>query len=243
MEADTFAFWEEFARVPGGAVGRIGGATWYRTGLAYPSYNGVLGAGCDVEAMLERVRLWGVPARWLIGTGSAGAIEDEFRARGFTLTDEYPAMVARLADLPDPDRDGVTVEAVEHDSQRREWTDVLNDAFGFTGDVATLVSAAHTWPAEHERDRVYMLLRRDGVAVATTMLHTPCGVAGIYGVTVRRAHRRQGLGALATLVAARAGAERGATTAMLQATKEGYPVYENLGFRTISAFQSWQIPL
>ena len=77
--------------------------------------------------------------------------------------------------------------------------------------------------------------------MATTMLHTPCGVAGVYGVAVRRENRRQGLGALATLVAAHAGAERGHTVAMLQATKDGFPVYEGLGFRTISAFRSWQI--
>jgi hypothetical protein len=42
--------------------------------------------------------------------------------------------------------------------------------------------------------------------------------------------------------AVRAGAERGATVAMLQATKDGFPVYERLGFRTICAFRSWQIP-
>jgi len=86
-----------------------------------------------------------------------------------------------------------------------------------------------------------MLLRRNGVAVATAILHPPCGVAGIYGIAVRRSCRRQGLGRLATLATVRAGAERGATMAMLQATKEGFPVYEQLGFRTISAFRSWQI--
>ena len=88
-----------------------------------------------------------------------------------------------------------------------------------------------------------MLLRTDGVVVATAMLHTSCGVAGIYGIAVRRAYQRQGLGRLATLVTARAGAERGATMAMLQATKDGFPVYERLGFSTISAFRSWLIPL
>jgi len=87
-----------------------------------------------------------------------------------------------------------------------------------------------------------MLLRRNGEAVATAILHTPCGVAGIYGIAVRRRCRRQGLATLATLATVRAGAERGATVAMLQATQEGFPVYERLGFRTICAFHSWQIP-
>lgn len=57
-----------------------------------------------------------------------------------------------------------------------------------------------------------------GFAVAATI-----GVAGIYGIAVRRAYQRQGLGRLATLVTAHAGAERGFTMAMLQATRDGFP--------------------
>jgi hypothetical protein len=59
MEVDTFTFWEEFARGADGATGTIDGATWYRSGLAHPNYNGVLGAGCDVDTMLDVVRSWG----------------------------------------------------------------------------------------------------------------------------------------------------------------------------------------
>jgi GNAT superfamily N-acetyltransferase len=242
MEADTFTFWAEFARRPGGATGREGGATWYRSGVTYPNYNGVLGADCDVDAMLAHIRSWGLPARWLISTGSDVAIESTFRERGFVLGDEYPAMIADIAHLPALSLDGITVETVDRASQRAEWLDVLNDGFGLSGDDAAQVTAAHAWAIQHERDRVYLLLRRAGVAVATAMLHMPYGVAGVYGIAVRRACRRQGLGALATLVTVRAGAERGATVAMLQATKDGFPVYERLGFRTICAFRSWQIP-
>jgi ribosomal protein S18 acetylase RimI-like enzyme len=242
MEADNFAFWEEFARLPGGSVGRVGDAIWYRSNIGMSSYNGVLGAGCDVDEMLARVRSWRLPARWLIGTGSAGSIEDTLRDRGLVLGDEYPAMVAAVADLPEPELNGVTIETVATDAQRRDWDDVFQDAFGLSGRVAHQVADAHAWPARHERDRVYLLLRRDGAAMATAMLHTPCDVAGVYGITVRRSCRRQGLATLATLATVRAGAERGATMAMLQASKDGFPVYQRLGFRTIGAFRSWQIP-
>lgn len=242
MEADTFTFWAEFARRPGGDTGREGGATWYRSGVTHPNYNGVLGADCDVDATLARIRSWGLPARWLISTGSDVAIEATFRERGLVPGDEYPAMIADIACLPALSLDGVTVETVETDVQRTEWLEVLNDGFGLSGEDAAQVSAAHGWAMTRERDRLYLLLRREGVAVATAMLHTPFGVAGVYGVAVRRSLRRQGLGALATLVAAYAGAERGHTVAMLQATQDGFPVYERLGFRTICAFRSWQIP-
>jgi hypothetical protein len=241
MEADTFTFWEEFARLPGGDGAREGGATLYRSGVAHPNYNGVLGAGCDVDAVLAVVRSWNVPARWLVGSASAGGIEDAFRAHGWVMGDEYPAMIAPIGSLPAPRLDGVTVETVETDTQRAEWLDVLCDGFGICGDAAAALTAAHIWPMRHEPQRLYLLLRREGAAVATTMLHTPCGVAGVYGVAVRRHHRHQGLGSLATLVAAHAGAERGHSVAMLQATQEGFPVYERLGFRTICAFRSWRI--
>ena len=242
MEADTFGFWEEFARRPGGETGRAGGATWYRSGVPFANYNGVLGAGCDVDEMLARVRSWGLPARWLISTASAGPIEDTFTGRGLVMTDEYPAMIAPVSALPAPELNGVTVETAETDIQYREWADALCDGFGLTGESAAHVAAAHAWPCRHDRDRVYMLLRRDGTVVATAMLHTACGVAGIYGIAVRRAYQRRGLGKLATLVTVHAGAERGATMAMLQATEDGFPVYERLGFRTIFAFRSWRIP-
>jgi ribosomal protein S18 acetylase RimI-like enzyme len=242
MEADNFTFWEGFARRPGGEIGRAGGATWYRSGVPIANYNGVLGAGCNVDEMLARVRSWGLPARWLISTASAAAIEDSFKARGLVMTDEYPAMLAPVAALPAPELDGITVDIAETDADYREWADALCDGFGLTGESATYVAAAHAWPCRNDRDRVYMLLKREGTVVATALLHTACGVAGIYGIAVRRAYQRQGLGRLATLVTARAGAERGATLAMLQATKDGFPVYERLGFRTLFAFRSWLIP-
>ena len=241
-ERDNYLFWSEFARRPGAALGDDGGAIWYRSGVPFTSYNGVLGVGCDVDAMLDRVRSWGVSARWLISTASSGEIETEFARRGLTFTDEYPAMVAQVADLPEPRLDGITVEVASTERQRREWDEVLCDAFKVSSEASVHVAAAHAWPHEHESNRIYLLLCRNGVAVATGMLHTACeGAAGVYGIAVRTSHRRQGLGRLATLATVQAGRERGATLALLQATKDGFPVYEEIGFRTIFAFRSWQI--
>jgi hypothetical protein len=243
MEADNFTFWEEFARLPGGASGKVDGATWYRSGVLHPSYNGVLGAGCDVDQMLARVRSWRLPVRWLIGTGSAGSIEHAFRERGLVLSDEYPAMVAPIADLPEPDMHGVTVEAVETDVQHREWDDVFADAFGFAGDVAEQVSVVTAWP---EPARTRPLLHAPATKGRGRWRRPSC-----IPPAVSPALRDHGAAQLPPPGArdrsprsatVRAGAERGATMAMLQATTEGYPVYERLGFRTICAFRSWQIP-
>ena len=59
------------------------------------------------------------------------------------------------------------------------------------------------------------------------------------GIAVRRRFQRRGLGTLATLVTVREGARRGASIATLQATRAGFPVYERLGFQTITSFRAW----
>ena len=57
---------------------------------------------------------------------------------------------------------------------------------------------------------------------------------------MRRGFQRRGLGTLATLVTVQEGARRGATVAILQATKDGFPVYEKLGFQVITSFRAWR---
>ncbi len=240
VEQDTYVFWAEFAHRPGGARGDDGGATWFRSGVPFVNYNGVVGVGCDVDAMLARVRAWGVPARWMVSSANAD-VEATLAHRGLQMVDEAPGMIARVADLPEPDSKDVTVEIVTEEQQWHEWNDVIGDGFGFPPDVALHVGNAHGWPCLHEKGRVYLLMRLNGVSVATGLLHWTCGVAGVYAISVRRAFRRRGLGALATLLTVREGAGRGASVAVLQATPDGFPVYAKLGFRTVCSFRSWQI--
>jgi hypothetical protein len=241
LEEDMFDFWVEFARGPGRTCGEEGAATWFRSGVPFVNYNGVLGVGCDVDAMLGRVRAWGVPARWIVSSTHAAEVEPDLARHGLELMDESPGMVARIEDLGEPALERLAVEVVTQAQQRQEWNDVFHDAFGFPPDVAAHVRDAHAWPSRQERSRTYLLMRCDGVPVATGLLHWTGRVAGVYGIGVRRAFRGRGFGALATLFTVRAGAERGAEVAVLQATKDGFPVYARLGFRTVCSFRSWRI--
>lgn len=241
LEKDTYGFWTEFAHSPSGARGEDNGATWFRSDVPFVNYNGVVGTGCDVDEMLARARAWGVPARWIVGSRGAEQVEAAFRERGLEIVDESPGMVARIDDLPQPQPGRLTVEPVTREDQWHEWHDVFGDAFGFAPDVATHVRDAHSWPWRNEKGRTYLLMRSEGIAVATGLLHWTCGVAGVYGIGVRRAFRRRGLGALATLLTVREGAGRGAKVAVLQATSDGFPVYARLGFQTVCSFPSWRI--
>jgi ribosomal protein S18 acetylase RimI-like enzyme len=242
LEEDTFGFFRDFARRPGGASGEEGGATWYRSGVPFINYNGVAGAGDAVDATLARVRAWGVPARWTLSSASAPAgFEATLAARGLELYDEAAGMVARVEDLPEPQLGNATLEIVRDRAGSDEWADVVGDAFALPPETTRHVRDAHGWPHMHDAGMMYLTVRLDGEAVATGLVRFAAGVAGVYGIAVRRAFQRRGLGSLATLLTAREGARRGADVAILQATKEGFPVYEKLGFETITSFRSWRI--
>ena len=157
LEEDMFGFWEEFAHGPGAAYGEDDGATWFRSGVPFVNYNGVLGVGCDVDAMLERVRSWGVPARWIVGSTHAAEVEPALARSGLQLIDESPGMVARIEDLVEPS-DALTVEVVTEDRQRQEWNGVFHDAFGFPPDVAAHVREAGGAAGDPRRLPVYASL-------------------------------------------------------------------------------------
>jgi GNAT superfamily N-acetyltransferase len=241
LEEDTYGFWTDFSRRPGGECGGDGGAVWWRSGVPSVTYNGVGGVAPNVDATLARVRGWGLPARWTVSSASTPEwYEPALSARGLTLYDEWPGMVARIEDLPEPELGNATVEVVRTAAASEAWTDVMSDAFRMPTEVSGCMRDAHAWPHMHQAGLLYLLLRVGGEPVATGLLRSAAGVAGIYGITVRRGFQRRGLGTLATLVTVQEGARRGARTAILQATQEGRPVYEKLGFETITSFRSWR---
>ena len=241
LEADTYGFWADFSRRPGGESGVDGGAVWWRSGVPFVTYNGVAGLAADLDATSARLRSWGLPARWTVSSASTSEwYEAALKKRGLRLYDEWPGMVARIEDLPEPDLGEATIEVVRTAAQSEEWTDVMCDAFGVPAETAGFMREAHAWPHMHEAGLLYLLVRLAGEAVATGLLRSAAGAAGIYGITVRRRFQRSGLGTLATLVTVQEGARHGATVAILQATKEGFPVYAKLGFQAITSFRAWR---
>jgi ribosomal protein S18 acetylase RimI-like enzyme len=71
-----------------------------------------------------------------------------------------------------------------------------------------------------------------GEPVATSMLATTrsSGLAGVYSVATRPAHRGRGLGTALTAAALVAAAEQGYDTAVLEPSPSGAPMYRRMGF-------------
>jgi hypothetical protein len=241
LETDTYGFWMDFSRRPGGEYGVDGDAVWWRSGVPFITYNGVAGVAANLDATLARLRGWGLPARWTVSSASTPEwYEAALKERGLTLYDEWPGMVARIDGLPEPNVRDATIEIVETAAGSEEWADVMGDAFRLPPESVGFMREAHAWPHMHKAGLLYLLLRIGRQAVATGLLRSAAGVAGIYGITVRREFQRRGLGTLATLMTVQEGARRGASIAILQATQEGFPVYEKLGFRTLTSFRTWR---
>lgn len=137
LEADTFDFWEDSARRPGGARGRE---------------DGLLGNATNVASMLERVRRWNLPARWIISTANApDGLERALEDGGCSLMEDAPGMIARIDELPAPRAADVNVEVVRDQAAFDEWADVFCDAFGIPENAAPHIHTAASFTRRYRR--------------------------------------------------------------------------------------------
>jgi GNAT superfamily N-acetyltransferase len=65
---------------------------------------------------------------------------------------------------------------------------------------------------------------------------------GVYNIATLEPYRGRGYGAAMTARVVDDGAAAGCTTAILQASDMGYPIYERLGFRTVVRYHGWVEP-
>jgi len=79
----------------------------------------------------------------------------------------------------------------------------------------------------------------DGEPVTTGFGFTVGSHVSIFSVATPPDHRRHGFGAAVTARAAADGLAAGANWAWLQASPDGFPVYERLGFRSIESWSCW----
>ena len=138
-----------------------------------------------------------------------------------------------LADLP-PEQDvGVEMLAVTHESQLADIAVVASEAFGAPLEVSGALVPASTL----DDDRCSWFVGHiDGDPVVCGQLLRTAEVAGVYTIAVRERFRRRGLGAAITRAALVAGRDAGCTIGVLQASPMGAPVYDRMGFRTVTQY-------
>jgi GNAT superfamily N-acetyltransferase len=158
---------------------------------------------------------------------------DLLKAAGHRLDAEPMAMVAELANLPDP-------EAAELD-----WDEAADPQ-----DMALINDRAYGWPegtfggaierfGDVDGLRLYQA-RVDGDTASVLATYDNGSDCEVYLVATLAEHRGEGLARRLMHRALLDARERGLTTSNLQATKKGYPVYERLGYDPICPLQMWE---
>jgi GNAT superfamily N-acetyltransferase len=119
---------------------------------------------------------------------------------------------------------------------------VLRDGF-FEGEVDTgaLVDATFASPSSVTASDIQVVVAElDGRIVSVAGAWLVDGGAGIGWVATLPGARRRGLGALVTARAVAFAIDHGAELVVLEASPEGLPVYERLGFQTVGWHTIWE---
>ena len=171
----------------------------------------------------------------------AGAVAEMAESVGLGPTaTTTPGMVfAPLADVPAESDAEIEIVPVTHAAQLTDVAVVASEAFG-----APLEAAASLAPASSLADVrcSWFVGYVDGDPAACGQLLRTADVAGVYSIGVRERFRRRGLGAAITTAALVAGRELGCAIGILQASPMGQPVYERMGFETVTHYHSFSAP-
>lgn len=131
---------------------------------------------------------------------------------------------------------GLLIEPVTNEARLAEHVRIVTEAFGWTPDT---LGRIFTPKLLEQPDWAAWVGYADGCAVATAQLVVHENVAGLYYVATVKAARRKGYGDAITRHAIREGQVRGCDLVCLQASPDGRPVYERLGFSVIGEYVTY----
>lgn len=169
--------------------------------------------------------------------GCDPSAERAAEAEGMTYTDSIPGMVLRPVtprEVGGPP--GLRIETVQAEAALVHCVAIAAEAFGMSPDDARMLAPMSY--VRHPRSRLY-LGHLDGRPVATSGLLVTGDIAGVYWVATAADFRRRGLGEAMTRHAVNEGVTLGCTSAALQASEMGAPIYERMGFRTVAQYRTY----
>ena len=163
-------------------------------------------------------------------------LADACGAAGLVEHYRVPLMVWEDVPEPGPAPDGVEINTVNAENLD-EYVGTMAAAFHIPAEL--LGSVMNEGLLEADGFTGY-LARVDGEAAATSGVFLSDGVAGVYNVSTAEGHRGRGIGAAVTWRAAAAGRSGGATTSILQSSKEGHSVYTGMGYVTPARYRQFE---
>lgn len=140
---------------------------------------------------------------------------------------------APLAELHVPTDGVVEIVEVTESAQLGDFAAVASEAFGAPLEAARTLAPESTLGDDRSS---WFLGYLDNHPVACGQLLRTADVAGVYSIGVRERFRRQGLGVAITNAVLAAGRDAGCSIGVLQTSPIGEPVYERMGFDSVTQY-------
>lgn len=210
------------------------------SGLWSDTFNKILRARLEPEVADERIddalshfRSNGRPfSFWLGPCARPFDLPKRLEKRGLRASERELGMAIELARLPETGApEGADVRRVQTERELLDFASVLSDLGEPPDpDVLTFFTRAAPIVLEAECPMRFYVAYVSGEPAATSELYVGGGAAGVHMVATSPRFRRRGLGMALTWTALAEGLSLGETVGTLQATAQGRPVYERLGF-------------
>lgn len=202
----------------------------------------IVGPPRDPAAAFERVRAFfdrtAVAGEVNASGDTVGAIADAARSAGFVAGHRVPCMVLAPLVATTPAIPAMELRRVENAPALRTFNDICAEAFGFDRQILAVLDGPTVLEVPGFGFHLGLV---DGRAVGTAMTSCIDGVALIFNVATLPSHRRRGIGEAMTWCAVHHGIEAGCDLAFLQASPDGLPLYERMGFRHAEEMQTWSL--
>lgn len=239
LENENMAAWLRIScgQVAGSLVVESGGVSAFGSGLPLALFNQVVVTGDDpteagMAASIQTLQARGAPFYLVLRR----AIDERFAGvageLGLALEDDIlPGMA--LAPIPPADDPpaGHGIRLVDDAAGLDDHVAVDAAAFGIPEPLVRPWIGERLW--EIPGCAVYVGYT-DGQPVSSGFSVRTADTIGIYTIATIESARRRGYGAAMTARVAADGAAAGCRVAVLQPSEMGKPVYERLGFRTVS---------
>jgi predicted GNAT family acetyltransferase len=206
------------------------------TGEAHPLGNiAVVSDPGDLTTMhtaVDPLLCCGFATSVLYSQGVSADVARALHAAGYSDAGTMPSMavdIERLAATRLPA--GYEWARMGEGDGGRSWADTLAVGYGLPQGLAYMMSPERLGAdMAPDASLQFFAIRRNGKAVATSMLYLADGLAGIYCVATREEERGRGLGAHVTAEPLRVAQRLGYRVGVLQSSPAGHSVYLGLGF-------------
>ena len=181
----------------------------------------------------DRKRGYTLWARAHLDAGlQAAAVES-----GLARVSDSPGMLLERPTSEQPLAPDATLSFVEDAAGARDFARIAAGAYASLGMPAKVTARLFATPERMLRPHLITCLARcDGEPAAAALAILSHGIAGIYWVGTLETHRRRGLGEACTRAVGNAAFARGAAAVVLQASRQGEPIYLRMGYREITRY-------